>query len=80
VRFEIGGESGGVCPLVRDAARWELYEDVGGTPDATVKTDADSAWRLFTKGITAQEARPRARVEGQEALGPVIFSSVAIIA
>jgi hypothetical protein len=37
-------------------------------------------WRLFTKGIAKEQAREKARIQGNEALASTLFEAVAIIA
>lgn len=41
---------------------------------------ADTAWRLFTKGISGQEARDQSSIAGDVILGQQVFEAVAIIA
>ena len=50
------------------------------TVDATVELDEDRAWRLFTKGISKEEARQTARIEGDEALAERALDTVSILA
>ncbi len=42
--------------------------------------DADTAWRIFTKGISKSEALTRTAITGDEALGEKILDTVSIIA
>jgi uncharacterized protein (TIGR03083 family) len=55
--------------LVRGAGRWQLVQPVAEKSDATVELDGDTAWRVFTKNIPPAEARKRATITGDEALG-----------
>jgi hypothetical protein len=48
--------------------------------DATVELDEDVAWRLFTKGVSKEEARRVARIEGDEALAARALDTVSILA
>ena len=37
-------------------------------PAASVRVDADTAWRLFYNALTEDEARARVRIDGDAAL------------
>ena len=49
-------------------------------PAARVHLDQSLAWRLLTKGLSADEAEPHVRFEGDRALGRHVLHAVAIIA
>ncbi len=66
--------------LVREATRWSLFDSATFEPSTTVKMDADTAWRIFTKGISKSEALTRTAITGDEALGEKILDTVSIIA
>jgi hypothetical protein len=66
--------------LVSDSGGWRLVQPFESEPDATVTMGADTAWRLFTKGISKPEAMDRATVEGDPSLGETVFDAVSIIA
>lgn len=80
VRLAITGEAGGEWVARRDDDRWLL----GAAPDlpaaATVTLDQETAWRLFTRGIARDEARHRAVIAGDHALGDWVLETVAILA
>jgi hypothetical protein len=48
--------------------------------DATVVLDQESAWRLFTKGISKEEAFQHATLNGNEMLARKVFDTISIIA
>lgn len=79
VQLVVTGEGGGKWHLVREAQGWVLYADTDLTPSASLTMDADTAWRLFTKGLDAETIRQRADFEGDRALAEVMLDSVAII-
>ena len=66
--------------LVREASRWSLFDSAPLAPSATVTMDADTAWRLFTKGISKAEAASRAVITGDARLGEKVLDTVSIIA
>jgi uncharacterized protein (TIGR03083 family) len=64
--------------IARGEARWALASS--DRADATIALSGDDAWRLWTKGLSAAEARTRARTEGPEELIAPVFAFVAIMA
>lgn len=80
VSIEITGEAGGEWSLVGAGINWELFE--GMDPDAACKVqmDQDLAWRLFTRGVTPQDARQRVQMEGDTLLGDRVLEMVSIMA
>jgi hypothetical protein len=80
VRIEITGDAGGAWSLVRADARWALYTAVDTTPHAATTLDQETAWRLFSMGITPDEARPRATLSGDASLAAQVLKTVSIIA
>lgn len=63
-----------------DNARWRLISSIEGEPTATVTMPADTAWRLFSKSITPDDARRSATFDGDQALAVKMLDTVAIIA
>jgi uncharacterized protein (TIGR03083 family) len=80
VRVVVEGASGDVWDLVRGTDHWQLAAGGSGVPTATVRLSADTAWRLFTKGLDVDTARPRVVMEGDGRLGQRVLAAVAIIA
>lgn len=80
VRLSIQGEAGGDWFLVRESSQWALYLEVEVPPAASVVINQEDAWRLFTKGLSPKEARSRARMEGDPALGARVLEMVSVLA
>jgi len=80
VRLAIEGEAGGEWWLVRAGDSWGLCAGVDQPADATLTLEQETAWRLFTKGISPQDAKARARLDGGVALAEVALGMVSIIA
>lgn len=80
VRIEITGEAGGGWHLQHEGGRWELTGSPGEPPATTVTIDADTAWRLWTKGIDRRTARERATIEGDPALAEPLLGMVTVMA
>lgn len=76
----IEGAAGGEWTLRRDAAEWRLYSGTEGIPASRVGMNQDTAWRLFSKGLDAADARQRVTVEGDQALGAGVLDALAVMA
>ncbi|WP_165967040.1 hypothetical protein [Actinomadura sp. 7K507] len=51
----------------------------GAGPATTVDLDAETAWRLRTRGIQPDDALARARIDGRRELGEAACRIVSII-
>jgi len=80
VRLTITGDAGGAWSLVRGEGGWGLCARGGGEPDVAVALGQETAWRLFTKGISGDEALAATTIEGHRALGLKVLDTVSIIA
>jgi uncharacterized protein (TIGR03083 family) len=80
VMLTISGAAGGQWSLVREGEKWNLYIDVLRSPHAEVIADEDVAWRIFTRGLSEDEARDSVTVVGDQPLGLKILDLVSIIA
>ena len=79
LRLIISGEAGGQWVARREHGEWTLGTAPGMAVDATVALDADTAWRLFTRGITRDEAWKTARIAGDAALAAYALDTVSIL-
>lgn len=79
VQLTITGEAGGDWFLLREGASWNLYVQVAASPAARVTLGAGDAWRLFTKGISKETARTRAKFAGDASLAEKILETIAIL-
>ncbi|GHC78014.1 maleylpyruvate isomerase family mycothiol-dependent enzyme [Streptomyces flavofungini] len=83
IRVRVDGPAGGTWTAtavpVRTGARWSLAEPDTGHPAATVHLDADTAWRLCTRGIRPAAALARARVDGDPQLAAAACQIVSIV-
>jgi uncharacterized protein (TIGR03083 family) len=66
--------------LLRDRAKWKLFEGSTAQQNAAVSLAAEDAWKIFTKGIRGREARSRAQISGDSALGERVLETIAVIA
>lgn len=80
VRVVIAGEAGNTWSLVREGTRWSLYRSADAPVTSQVILDAETAWRLFTKGMDVETAAQVAQIEGDRELGRVVLNTVSILA
>jgi len=66
--------------LAKAPTTWQLQPfDAQAVPAATVVLPPGTAWRLFTKGLSPAEARPKVQLGGSQRLGEAALSLVAIM-
>jgi uncharacterized protein (TIGR03083 family) len=80
VRVIITGEPGGRWIALLGHDGWILGADTGDSAAATVTLDQDSAWRLWTKGVSSQIARTGVQIEGNPELASAVLEMVSVIA
>lgn len=66
--------------LVYQAPDWRLYEGTVDKPQSRISLPADTAWRVFTKGISIEDARQHAEISGNQALALKVLETISIIA
>ena len=79
LRLTITGDAGGEWLALRDEAGWELGHAPTLAVAASVTLDQETAWRLFTKGITRDVARQRATIAGDPFLAERVLDTVSIL-
>lgn len=81
VKIAIGGDAGGEWFLYRKDNKWSLPDtDPSGDIISTVTLSPDIAWKLFTKGITAEQAKKEAVITGSIETGAMALSMIAVMA
>ncbi|MBI5671075.1 MAG: maleylpyruvate isomerase family mycothiol-dependent enzyme [Chloroflexi bacterium] len=80
IRVVISGAAGNAWSLVREGTRWALYRSADAPVTSQVTLDAETAWRLFTKGMDAATAAQSTQIEGDRELGGVVLHTVSILA
>lgn len=79
VRVTVSGDAGGRWEIVRDQNRW-IRTAPSGVARAEVTIDTETSWQLFTKGMSADEARGRIEVAGDADLGRHVLNMVSVMA
>ena len=80
VEIRIQGEAGGVWTLARGTAGWTLLDGAGPHPRARVTLDQETAWKLFSKGLSPDQASRRIAIEGEPQLGRPLLGTLAVMA
>lgn len=80
LRLVITGAAGGIWQAIRQDAGWALTADTAPLPDATLILDQETAWRLFTKGLSKVAAMPHVTLEGDTVLAGKALDMVSILA
>jgi uncharacterized protein (TIGR03083 family) len=80
LKLTIVGASGGEWFAIQSDRGWTLKRNSLSPPNAEVQIEEELAWRLFTRGVTRDEAKERAIIAGDTALASVVFDTVSILA
>lgn len=80
IRVIITSELGGKWLLIRGKSQWELRETQTEPIKTQIEIDPDTAWKLFTKGISSLEAEKKIKFIGDIQLGKSILSMVSVMA
>lgn len=78
-QVRIDGPAGGTWTATATGDRWSLAEPDAERPTAVVHLDAETAWRLCTRGIQPETALSRAVIEGDRDLAEATCHIVSII-
>lgn len=80
IALTITGGSGGRWFLSRENGEWNLYVDADQASVAECVIDQGIAWRLFTKGISKDEALDKVTLIGDEVLAMKALDMISVIA
>ncbi len=80
VNLTVTTEAGGDWYLVRQEDRWTLVDKFHETPAASLTIEPDTAWKLFTKGMTPEMAWKKVETSGDEKLAAVALELIAVMA
>jgi hypothetical protein len=80
VTVVVDGEAGGRWSLVRGGTGWELFAGAPERPQAVVRLDQDTAWRLFSTRRRKAQLVHATTLEGDRGLGAATLELVAVMA
>jgi uncharacterized protein (TIGR03083 family) len=78
-QFNVSGECGGSWYLFRDGDAWSLIPSLAGEKISETTIPQEIAWRIFTKGIAAEEAETQVQVAGDAEVGLHILKMISIV-
>ncbi len=79
VTLTITGPAGGSWSVVRDDGGWVPTVEVPVASVASLQVDQDTAWRLFTRGISPEAARSSCQTSGNPEIAEMVLRMVSII-
>ncbi|MFF1380076.1 maleylpyruvate isomerase family mycothiol-dependent enzyme [Streptomyces sp. NPDC058308] len=79
VRVLIDGPAGGVWTTTATGDGWSLAEPQAERPATVVRLDAETAWRLCTRGIQPDTALTRVGIDGDRQLAEAVCQIVSIV-
>jgi uncharacterized protein (TIGR03083 family) len=79
LQVTVTGPGGGDWACIRGPDRWRLQRQPHPQPAARVDLDADTTWRLCTRGITPGQAAGHTRIDGDQNLASTALQIVSII-
>ena len=80
VGITVTGDSGDRWILKRETQKWQLFAHATETANAETALDQETAWRLFTKAISKEEAISKATLTGERDLALKTLEMISVIA
>jgi uncharacterized protein (TIGR03083 family) len=80
IHVVVRGQAGGDWTLRREPQGWGLFTGRDDQADAHVSLDQETAWKLFSKGLSPETARRSILIEGDQRLGEAVVGVVAVMA
>ncbi|HEV7347078.1 maleylpyruvate isomerase N-terminal domain-containing protein [Telluribacter sp.] len=80
IQITIRTDLGGDWYLQRFHEQWFLHKEASNFPEAVVQIAPEVAWKLFTKGVSPEAARPLVQISGNRSLGETALTLVAVMA
>jgi uncharacterized protein (TIGR03083 family) len=78
-QFNVAGDCGGSWYLFREREEWKLITSQAGEKISETTIPQEIAWRMFTKGIASEEARPQIQIVGDQTAGGHILKMISIV-
>jgi hypothetical protein len=78
VKVSVTTDAGGDWYIARHSNKWIFTENV--EEHASVSMDPDTAWKLFSKGITPEQAKAFVQMSGNISLADVALNMISVMA
>jgi uncharacterized protein (TIGR03083 family) len=79
VTLTIAGDSGGQWSIVCTKNGWVFFTGAPTSPTAETVLEEETAWRLFTHGLTPDQVSETVCIKGERKLGLQVLETVSII-
>ena len=80
IQVNITTRMGGTWYLNRRDNSWKLSKEMTENIAAAISIDPETAWKLFSKGISPETARTKVTINGNEKLALTVLQLVAVMA
>jgi len=80
VRITVESETGGEWFVIKKETGWELSKENQTNITAWLSIEPDTAWKLFTKAITPDEAMKSVTIDGNKEIAIVALRLIAVMA
>lgn len=80
VQIKVITNIGGEWNLIKTEDNWQLSKTNNTKPTAIININPQTAWKLFSKGISPEEARKQVEILGDIQLGKVALQMVSVMA
>lgn len=80
VQIVVSGEAGGIWQLKKIASGWELLDKPETDLSGEIRMSPSTAWKLFTKGISIENARQLVEVSGDKSLALHCLQMLSVMA
>ena len=81
ITIKILTDIGGEWHLIKTETSWELTKSPTHRPsNASISLEPDTAWKLFSKGISPEEAMEKVGITGSRQLAEVVLQMVSVMA
>lgn len=80
VRVTVTSNIGGSWYLIRINDKWQLNKRMVAAPTAELILDPDTAWKLFSKGLSPDEVKDKVTIVGDPELAEVALTMVSVMA
>ena len=79
IQVVVTSEAGGSWLIRYEKNKWSFAQDVQEVV-CRIDIDPDTAWKLFTKGLSAHEARPKLQLVGQQEWAEPLLGMLTVMA
>ncbi len=79
VQIKITGEAGGEWYIEKLRDEWQFNTKTQLIPDSAIIIDSQTAWKLFSRGISPEKGIEAVRIEGNKDLGRIALQMVAFM-